>query len=92
MKHRHRIVNYEYYQAEQICSIGSGAVKQFWILDFRLGERRELGRWWRKGEQISPLFQSKIQNLKSKIGKWNQENVSQVLAQRCAYLNRMLTI
>ncbi len=34
MKHKHRIVNYEYYQAEQICSIGSGAVEQFWILDF----------------------------------------------------------
>lgn len=26
-KHRHRIVNYEYYQSEQICSIGSGAVE-----------------------------------------------------------------
>jgi len=26
-KHRHRIVNYEYFQAEQICSIGSGAVE-----------------------------------------------------------------
>lgn len=26
-KHRHRIVNYEYYQAEQLCSIGSGAVE-----------------------------------------------------------------
>lgn len=25
--HRHRIVNYEYYQAEGICSIGSGAVE-----------------------------------------------------------------
>jgi len=25
-QHCHRIVNYEYYQAEQICSIGSGAV------------------------------------------------------------------
>jgi hypothetical protein len=25
--HRHRIVNYEYYQAEDICSIGSGAVE-----------------------------------------------------------------
>ena len=25
--HRHRIVNYEYFQAEQICSIGSGAVE-----------------------------------------------------------------
>ncbi len=26
-KHRGRIVNYQYYQAEQICSIGSGAVE-----------------------------------------------------------------
>ncbi len=26
-KHRHRIVNYEYFQSEQICSIGSGAVE-----------------------------------------------------------------
>lgn len=26
-QHRHRIVNYEYHQAEQLCSIGSGAVE-----------------------------------------------------------------
>ena len=26
-KHRYRIVNYDYYQSEQICSIGSGAVE-----------------------------------------------------------------
>lgn len=26
-KHRHRIINYDYYQREQICSIGSGAVE-----------------------------------------------------------------
>ena len=26
-KHRHRIVNYDYFQAEGICSIGSGAVE-----------------------------------------------------------------
>lgn len=26
-KHHHRIVNYAYYQSEQICSIGSGAVE-----------------------------------------------------------------
>jgi hypothetical protein len=37
-------------------------------------------------------FPLPIQNPKSKIGKWNQENVSQVLAQRCAYLNGMLSI
>lgn len=27
-KHRHRIVNYQYFQTEQICSIGSGAVEE----------------------------------------------------------------
>lgn len=26
-KHRHRIINYSYYQAEEICAIGSGAVE-----------------------------------------------------------------
>lgn len=26
-KHRHRIINYDYFQAEQLCSIGSGAVE-----------------------------------------------------------------
>lgn len=26
-KHRHRLINYQYYQAEEICSIGSGAVE-----------------------------------------------------------------
>lgn len=28
--HRHRIVNYEYYQAEELCAIGSGAVES-WV-------------------------------------------------------------
>ena len=26
-KHRHRIINYYYFQAEQICSIGSGSIE-----------------------------------------------------------------
>jgi hypothetical protein len=26
-KHRHRIVNYDYFQSEQICSIGSGSIE-----------------------------------------------------------------
>jgi hypothetical protein len=26
-KHRHRIINYDYYQAKGICSIGSGSVE-----------------------------------------------------------------
>jgi len=65
-KHRHRIVNYEYFQAEQICSIGSGAVESaVKQIDRRL--------------QISGA-------------QWNQENVPQVLAHRCAYLNALITI
>lgn len=65
-KHRHRIVNYEYYQSEQICSIGSGAVES-------------------AVKQI---------NRRTKISgaQWNQENVPQVLAHRCAYLNGLLTV
>ena len=65
-KHCHRIVNYEYFQQEQICSIGSGAVESaVKQIDRRL--------------QISGA-------------QWKQENVPQVLAQRCAYLNGMLTV
>lgn len=65
-KHRHRIVNYEYFQAEEICSIGSGAVESaVKQIDRRL--------------QISGA-------------QWNQENVPQVLAHRCAYLNGLLTV
>jgi len=65
-KHRHRIVNYQYYQAEQICSIGSGAVES----TVKQIDRR-----------------SKISG-----AQWNKENVPQVLAHRCAYLNGLLTV
>lgn len=33
-KHRTRIINYAYYQAEQLCSIGSGAVESALIADW----------------------------------------------------------
>jgi len=62
-KHCDRIVNYQYYQAEQICS-GSAvesAVKQ-------------------------------IDRTKISGAQWNKENVPQVLAHRCAYLNGLLTV
>jgi len=63
-KHQHRIVNYEYFQAEGLCSIGSGgvesAIKQ---IDRRI--------------QLSGA-------------QWNAENVPQVLAHRCAYLNGLI--
>lgn len=60
-KHRHRIVNYDYYQREQICSIGSGAVES-------------------AIKQIS-------RRVKISGAQWNEDNVPQVLAHRCAYLN-----
>jgi len=65
-KHRHRIVNYEYYQSEQICSIGSGAVES---------AVKQIDR------------RTKISG-----AQWNQENVPQVLAHRCAYLNNFSTL
>lgn len=65
-KHRPRIVNYEYYQREQICSIGSGAVES---------ALKQIDR------------RTKISG-----AQWKQENVPQVLAHRCAYLNDLLTL
>jgi len=64
-KHCDRIVNYQYYQAEQICSIGSGAVES---------AVKQIDR------------RTKIS------GAGNKENVPQVLAHRCAYLNGLLTV
>lgn len=63
-KHQHRIVNYEYYQAEGLYSIGSGAVES---AIKQIGRRVQLS-----GAQ------------------WNRENVPQVLAHRCAYLNGLI--
>lgn len=63
-KHRHRIVNYDYYQSEQICSIGSGAVES-------------------AIKQIS-------RRVKISGAQWNESNVPQVLAHRCAYLNGLI--
>ncbi len=65
-KHRNRIVNYQYYQAEQICSIGSGAVES---------AVKQIDR------------RTKISG-----AQWNKENVPQVLAHRCAYINGLLTV
>jgi len=63
-KHQQRIVNYEYFQAEGLCSIGSGAVE------------------------------SAIKQIDRRIqlsgAQWNIENVPQVLAHRCAYLNELI--
>lgn len=64
-KHRHRIINYQYHQAEQICAIGSGAVES----TIKQIDRRT----------------------KLSGAQWKQENVPQVLAHRCAYLNRLIS-
>lgn len=63
-KHQHRIVNYEYYQAEGLYSIGSGAV-EFSIK--QIGGRVQLSS-----------------------AQWSRENVPQVLAHRCTYLNGLI--
>lgn len=63
-KHQHRIVNYEYFQAEGLYSIGSGAVES---AIKQIGRRVQLS-----GAQ------------------WNRENVPQLLAHRCAYLNGLI--
>jgi hypothetical protein len=63
-KHRHRIVNYQYYQAEQICSIGSGSIES----TVKQIDRR-----------------TKISG-----AQWKIENVPQVIAHRCAYLNGLI--
>lgn len=63
-KHQHRIVNYEYFQAEGLYSIGSGAVES-------------------AIKQIS-------RRVKLSGAQWKRENVPQVLAHRCAYLNGLI--
>lgn len=63
-KHRHRIVNYYYFQAEQVCSIGSGSIES----TIKQIDRRT---------QISGA-------------QWKSENIPQVLAHRCAYLNGLI--
>lgn len=63
-KHQHRIVNYEYFQAEGLYSIGSGAVES---------AIKQIGR-----------------RLQLSGAQWKGENVPQVLAHRCAYLNGLI--
>ncbi len=65
-QHHHRLVNYQFYQAEEICSIGSGAIES---------AVKQIGR-----------------RIKISGAQWLAQNVPQVLAHRCAYLNGLLTI
>ncbi len=53
-KHRHRIINYQYFQAEQICSIGSGAVESgVKQIDQRL---QKTGAQWKR-ENVNSMLQ-----------------------------------
>lgn len=63
-KHHHRIVNYKYFQAEGLYSIGSGAVES---------AIKQIGR-----------------RIQLSGAQWNRNNVPQVLAHRCAYLNGLI--
>jgi hypothetical protein len=64
-KHRQRIINYYYFQTEEICSIGSGAIES----TIKQIDRR-----------------TKISG-----AQWKAENVPQVLAHRCAYINGLIS-
>lgn len=56
-KHRLRIVNYAYYQAEQLCSVGSGAVESgVKQIDRRL---KISGAQW-KPENVNPMLQREL--------------------------------
>jgi hypothetical protein len=59
-KHRQRIVNYFYYQAEQLCSIGSGAVESgVKQIDRRL---KISGAQW-KSENVNQVLQLRCAHL-----------------------------
>ncbi len=52
-RHRQRIVNYDYYQTEQLCSIGSGAVES---AIKQIGKRIKIsGAQW-KAENVNQIL------------------------------------
>ena len=75
-KHRHRIVNYDYYQSEGI-SIGSGTIES------------TIKRTSKMFPESKILDKTEFCGRRIKISgsQWKTENVSQVLHHRCAYLN-----
>ena len=81
--HRHRIVNYDYYQAENICAIAQ-RVAQIVV-------SRRLGRICVRGAVESTVKQID-RRLKISGAQWKIENVPQVLKHRCAYLNNSLSV
>jgi hypothetical protein len=71
-KHRHRIINYYYFQSEQICSYAFGGAKLY------------------GSGSIESTIKQIDRRIKISGAQWKAENVPQVLAHRCAYLNRLI--
>lgn len=64
LKHQHRIVNYDYYAAEELCSIGSGAVES---LVKQIDQRLQIvgGRW--KAEHIPKVLAQRCAYLNEQL-------------------------
>ena len=66
-QHRHRIVNYSYYQAEQLCSIGSGAVESaIKQIGFRI---KISGAQW-KTENVNQILSVRCAYLNGTLAIW----------------------
>jgi hypothetical protein len=63
-KHRKRLINYHYFQQEQICSIGSGAVES---AVKQISQRVKLtGAQWRR-ENVTQILQLRCTYLNGKL-------------------------
>lgn len=63
-KHRQRLVNYKYYQAEGLCSIGSGAVESaIKQIDLRL---KLVGAQW-KADNVNQMLQIRCAYLNGQL-------------------------
>lgn len=63
-KHRHRIINYHYFQWQKICSLGSGAVES---AVKQIGERVKItGAQW-KPENVPQILQLRCAYLNGKL-------------------------
>lgn len=96
-KHYSRIINYSYYQAEQMCSIGSGAVESANQLLRRKRTEYETALFNtsyapRDGEFTLDKIKQIGVRIKISGAQWNVKSVNHILSVRCAYLNGLLAI
>ena len=70
----------EYLQTEQVCSIGSGSIES---TIKRSSSERGTRSWNEPKQQIDRRTQISG-------AQWKSENIPQVLAHRCAYLNGLI--